>query len=600
MNKEAVFHINTENYIYPVSRNQLIIKIRTAKKEIKKCQVIYWNRTEEESQKTEILQVIHRDELFDYFQIKITFSQIARYQKYYFCLIDDENKTWYYGAEGLCSTVPSSHYFEYLYANVNDVISYPEWTEGTVYYQIFPERFCNGDKGNDPAHCVSWMETPDRENFMGGDLQGIIQKLSYLKELGIECIYLNPVFRADFNHKYATADYYEIDPVFGTAEVFENLVEKCHENGIKIILDGVFNHTGVHFPPFLDVLEKGEKSKYRDWFFINKYPPSITHHDYECVGAYKYMPKLNTANHEVQKFVIEVMDFWIQKYHIDGWRLDVADEVDSTLWQEARIYLKARYPDIVLIGETWGYGGRLLSGNEMDSVMNYMFRDAVLNYYALEQIEVTEFDYQINHMLALYKEENNQVMYNLIDSHDTARFLFTSRENREKLKIAAAFQILFEGSPAIYYGDERGMTGDNDPDCRRCMTWENQEGEEIFQWYQQLLSIRKKYRSIRRGDFKTVIADKDTDVYGFVRTCGQERTYVLIHKGKKVRQIACPVLETETCYRELIENKEYNSKTMETNCHFYNEDIMEYKAVIPIRMEPYSVKVITACKEEKS
>lgn len=599
VNQEAVFHINTENYVYPVSRNQLVIKLRAAKRDIKKCEIVYWNRTDEDKKKTEQLHVVHRDKLFDYYQIKLVFPKVTRYQKYYFCLEDYQERKWFYSTTGISMVTPEKHFFEYLYTNNNDVIQTPNWMKGIIYYQVFPERFCNGDRSNDPENCSSWGELPTRENYMGGDLEGIIQKIPYLKKLGIECIYLNPIFQGDFNHKYATTDYYEIDPIFGTKEKFKALVLECHKHEIKVILDGVFNHTGIHFAPFRDVVEKGNMSEYKDWFFINHYPITITHHDYECVGAYKYMPKLNTANQAVQKFVIEIMDYWIKEYKIDGWRLDVADEVDSSLWQEARNYLKDRYPNIALIGETWGYGGKLLLGNQMDSVMNYMFRDAVLDYYASEQIDVREFDSRINRMLGLYKEETNQVMYNLLDSHDTERFLFSCHEDDRKLKIAVAFQILFEGSPAIYYGDECGITGDNDPGCRRCMLWDDTVKQDIFEWYQKIIAIRKKYKSIRRGSFQSIVADDNNDIYGFVRTYKQERIYVLIHRGDTIQEIECPVMEKGKKYRELIEDVDYSSKDIREKSSFHNGDIMEYKSVIQIKMEPYSVKVISLLKEEK-
>lgn len=590
MKKEAIQHFNTEEYIYPVKRNELVFKIRCAKKNISKCILVYWDRTKPENQKKQELKCCYRDGLFDYFQGKIIFHQIARYQKYYFELTDCSGNMMYYTANGLQQVIPKSGFFEYLYVNGTDVITFPEWAKGVIYYQIFPERFCNGNHGNDPEGCKPWGTLPDREHHMGGDLQGIIQKIPYLKELGIECIYLNPIFEADFNHKYATTDYFKIDSQFGTEETFRELVDTCHSYGIRIVLDGVFNHTGVHFKPFQDVLEKQGKSRYVKWFHINHYPVEPSHHNYECVGAYKWMPKLDTSNPEVREFILKVMFYWIDHYGIDGWRLDVADEVDPSVWEEARIQIKEKYPDKILLGETWGYAGKMLRGNQMDSVMNYVFRDALRDYIAEKSISVTEFDSRLNHMLAYYKDETNCLLYNLIDSHDTERFLYLCREDKTLLKLAVAFQILFPGSPAIYYGDEVGMTGDNDPDCRRCMEWGENADKAVKNWYQKMIQLRKDYSCIRSGSFRTVIADETTDTYGFVRKDETGSCYVILHRGTKNCKIECPVLErgvfAEVLSGELLREEDIGE------AEFLNEDITEYKGKITLQMEPYSVKVI--------
>lgn len=594
MNEEAIFHVNMENFVYPIARNELVFQIRVAKQDIAACDIVYWNR-DDGIKKCERLGCAIRDKLYDYYRGKVKFKQVARYQKYYFILKDTVGHQQYYSTIGITDYEPTEYAFEYLYANGNDVIHYPDWTKGTVYYQIFPERFFNGDTANDPKECMKWGTAPTRENYMGGDLKGIQMKIPYLKELGIECIYLNPIFCSDFNHKYATSNYFKVDPIFGTNEDFRELVDKCHDNGIKVVLDGVFNHTGIHISFFEDLLENQSNSKYAKWYLTEKEKIDVSEKDYECVGAYKWMPKLNTANKEVREFVIKVMDYWISEYQIDGWRLDVADEVDSTVWQMARRVLKDRYPEIILIGETWGYGGTLVTANRLDSVMNYMFRDAVWDYFGKNRIDVEEFDQRINHMLAMYKEETMQVMYNLIDSHDTERFLYICKENKELYKLAIAFQILFIGSPAIYYGDEVGQTGANDPDCRRCMIWDETADVHLKKYYQQYIDIRRRHDCIRRGTFRTVLADNRTDTYAFVRSSDMEDLYVLIHKGGIEESIKCPVLQQGE-YEDCITHHKYVVGPKEKE--MYNGDIAEYQGVIPVNMPAYSVKVISHLKEE--
>lgn len=594
MNKEAVFHINTEEFVYPVSRKNVVFRIRTARKDIKLCSLVYWDRTKPKQKKKLTMVCYQRDELFDYFQCCVEFTKIARYQKYYFEITDLDGMKWFYTSNGLKNIAPDKAAFEYLYSNETDVFKEPDWINGVVYYQIFPERFCNGDSNNDPDLCEKWGTLPTRDNYMGGDLKGILLKLPYLKDLGIECIYLNPIFYGDFNHKYATTDYFQIDPMFGTKEVFKELVDKCHAQNLKLILDGVFNHVGIHFKQFQDVLEKQEQSEYANWFYINKFPFSISHHDYECVGAYKWMPKLNTGNPEVRKFIISVMDYWIKEFHIDGWRLDVADEVDPAVWQEARLALKGKYPSIVLIGETWGYGGKMLRGNQMDSVMNYLFRDSVIKYFAEQKISAVEFDHQINHMLAIHKEETNHAMYNLIDSHDTERFLFACNGNKSLLKLAVAFQMTFPGSPAIYYGDEVGITGDNDPDCRRCMEWGLNADESLLEWYRKLIHIHKSYSCFRKGKYRTIVADNTKDVFGFIRFDEESVCYVVINRSPNDTEICLPVIDAKEgeVFTDIITGDDFKCSKL-VKRELYNGDITEYVAQINMELEACSVKVIS-------
>lgn len=528
-----VIHNNTNDFIYPVKRNQLVVRLKASKGNYTSCSIQYWNRTTPEKRNEMQMNLFATDECMDIFEGKITFSQIARYQKYYFKLIDAKGTVTYVSSIGEMKDEPRDGFYEFLYANPNDCIVTPDWAKGCVYYQIFPERFYNGDTKNDPSETEAWGTKPSRDNYMGGDLAGIIEKIPYLKELGIECLYLNPIFKSDFNHKYATADYFTVDPVFGTNDDLGLLVKKCHEANIKILLDGVFNHVGVHFEQFEDVLLNGDKSRFKDWFFINNYPVNITHHDYECVGAYKYMPKLNTANPEVREFVLKVMEFWIKKYNIDGWRLDVADEVDGSVWSVARLLLKKKYPETLLLGETWGNGGNLLDGHKMDCVMNYCFRDAVKDYFGKKTISLKDFDERINHMIGLTRSVTNNVQYNLIDSHDTERFLFYCDEKKDRLKLAALFQMLFIGAPAIYYGDEVGMTGDNDPDCRRCMIWDEKVDKNLLEFYKEIIALRKKEKAIRLGDFK-VIARKDNEgIYAFERAYENEKVVAVFSESSE-------------------------------------------------------------------
>ena len=531
MNKEAVKHLNTEEYVYAKARDELVLRLRSAKQDLKSCKVIFFSRTSPEKLRYQSMQLMQTDQETDYFEAILHVEPVARYQKYYFELEDNAGNRYYLSPTGISETKPEIDYFEHLYTNPDDVISYPDWAKGAIYYQIFPERFCDGDETNNPKDTEPWGSTPTRENYMGGDLKGIYQKIPYLKKLGIEVIYLNPVFKGDFNHKYATKDYFHIDPIFGTNDDFARLVDELHKAGIRILLDGVFNHVGVHFDRFQDVVKRGKESPYFNWFLTTKTEDiQISHHDYECVGAYKYMPKLNTSNPDVRCFILEVMEYWIERYHIDGWRLDVADEVDMSVWQMAHMVLKPKYPNIFLLGETWGYGGKLVEDKKLDSVMNYMFRDAVRDYFGLEKCSGEEFCNRIGTMLGLYKKETADVLYNLIDSHDTERFLHYTGGNLNLLKLAAAFQMVCAGAPAIYYGDEVGVDGDNDPDCRKCMPWGENQNAELQEQYRQLIRLRKEHSCTRTGSCKVFMVDRENEVMAVEREDEREKLICLFHK----------------------------------------------------------------------
>lgn len=592
MNKEAIRHTGTYPDIYLKDRRTLVLNLRTAKKDITVCSAVHFARTSPGEKKYAAMKCVFRDGLFDYYQAELEFNHPARYRKYYFELQGTKERL-YLSARGLSREMPEDGLFEFLYANQTEVVHTPKWSRGQIFYQIFPERFGNGNRDLSPPDCREWGTPPTRENYMGGDLQGIIDHLDHLEALGAGCLYLNPIFQADFNHKYATTDYFNVDKCFGGNEKFRELVDNVHKRGMRIILDGVFNHTGVHFPQFADILEKQEASAYRDWYHITKFPVTISGECYECVGAYPYMPKLNTGNPEVRGMILEIMEYWISEYQIDGWRLDVADEVDESVWLEARIRLKGKYPEILLLGETWGAGLRLMDGLKMDAIMNYTFRDSVRDFFAYEKIDAKEFDARIQNMLAKYPEEMNQAMFLPLDSHDTERFLYFCRGDREKLKLAAAFQMTFVGSPSIYYGDEVGMTGGNDPDCRRCMVWdEEKQDKELLGYYQRLTALRKREGCIRTGKYAVNLCEGR--MYGFVRYDQKEEIYVLINGEKEERTANLPVFYKKR-YFDLETGREYEVLPVGER-KFRNSDMYSYEGMLTVPMGPLSVKIMKSDK----
>jgi glycosidase len=409
------------------------------------------------------------------------------------------------------------------------------WAKGTVGYQIFPERYSNGDPDNDPEVVEKWSGLPSRTNFFGGDLRGIINKFNYIKDLNIGVIYLTPIFYAPSNHKYDTIDYFTIDLSFGKIEDLRKLVKLCHDNDIKLVLDGVFNHIGYYSHQFQDVINKGRASRYWDWFYIYGENIDTDIVNYECVGYYKWMPKLNYSSKEVREYFLNVGEYWIKEAGIDGWRLDVADEVDFTFWQEFRKRIKSIDKNILLIGETWKNGIDMLRGDELDTIMNYRFRDAVIDYFAERTIGNKTFADRIESILFDYPYAAHNILYNLLDSHDTARFLTICKGDLNKLKLAVAFQMTFPGMPFVYYGDEIGMAGDTDPDCRRTMSWDS-SNNEILEFYKKIINLRSCSNALKYGGFKHI--NTNSEIYSFIRAYEDEAAIVLINNSEKDNQLS--------------------------------------------------------------
>lgn len=535
--REAIFHQCGGAYAYPVAQDCLLVQLRTAKNDIKEVQVVYGDRYRgADAVELATMYKYASDQLFDYYRVVL---KIATRKFRYMFLIDDGRERLWYNEFGFHSHRPMGYhsgYFHFPYIADADLFEVPDWMRDAVVYEIFPERFYNGDLSNDPESVKIWGEKPTGEmDFFGGDLQGVIAKLPYLEKLGIDCIYFTPIFAAITNHKYATSDYYQIDPQFGDAETFRRLVEEAHQRGIRIVLDAVFNHCGYYFAPFQDVVEKGADSPYRDWFYIHDFPVSTNPLNYETfAGTVWRMPKLRTSHPEVQAYLLGVAEYWIQEFGIDGWRLDVANEIDHAFWREFRKRVKAIKPDACIVGEVWHHSFEFLMGDQYDAVMNYHFRDAVIRFFGERSIGVDEFDAWLTLNRVTYRKQSVDVAWNLLGSHDTGRILNHLKHSKQALRLAYAFQMTYPGVPFIYAGDEIGMEGQDDPDNRRCMIWDEEaQDQNLLDTVSRLIQIRRQHTPLRRGEVRTVLKDEVLGVYAYERYTDEEKILVIIHNGLK-------------------------------------------------------------------
>lgn len=539
MNHAAVFHHAGGHYCYPKNQNELIINLKTGY-EVERVWLVSgdpfdagiaggaekWTGTTEE--------IFFKKDLKDQRWWTTTVKPPYKRLKYYF-ILKAEGKNYYYFENGFLTKEQIEEegrmlqYFNCPWMNESDISCTPEWVQHTVWYQIFPERFCNGNPKRNRPDTKSWECRPvTNREFFGGDLEGIISKLDYLKNLGITGIYLTPIFKSPSAHKYDTTDYYQIDETFGDRRVFKLLVEQAHRHGIRVMIDMVFNHCGSQFSRWCDVVEKGPESPYYDWFMVNQWPFPKEEKSTRDKRFYSFafmagMPKFNTNNPEVVEYLNDVCTYWVNEFDVDGLRFDVGNEVSHTFLRTLRTRLKKLKPDIYLLGEIWHDASAWLDGTQYDAVMNYPLTESINDFWLNDHMTRQDFAYMINRSYTMYREQNNQVLFNLLDSHDTNRLFTRTGENMDAFLQQLTVLFTMPGSPCIYYGTEIAMPGGHDPDCRRCMPWdkiENGDYELSMKMVRSLIHIRKNYSCCISPYFHFPAVDYDPRVIVYEKLSG--------------------------------------------------------------------------------
>ncbi|MCI3927690.1 alpha-glycosidase [Paenibacillus sp. TRM 82003] len=546
MLKEAVFHRPKLNWSFAYDAETIVLRLRAKRGDMRGVSVLYGDKFEPfERMKTADMQLYVSDELFDTWEVEVRpeYRRLA----YAFGLESGEEKVWF-SEKGFSQTPPTEFFglFEFPFLHASEVFQPPAWVKDAVFYQIFPERFANGDPSNDPEETLPWGGKPEWFNYFGGDLQGVLDHLDHLSELGVNAIYFTPLFQARTNHKYDTEDYLRVDRHFGDNALLKKLVDACHARGIRVLLDAVFNHAGGTFAPFLDVVEKGESSRYADWFHVRSFPLDVVDGvpTYDAFSFERHMPKLNTSNPEVQEYLLGVARYWIEEVGIDGWRLDVANEVDHAFWRKFRDVVKGANPEAYILGEMFHEAMMWLQGDQFDATMNYPFTGTVLDFVARDALDARGFADAIGRQLASYPRQVNEAMFNLLDSHDTPRLLTICGGDVRRLKLAVLFQLTYLGAPCIYYGDEVGMAGEGDPDCRRCMVWDPAaQDRELFAFYRNAIALRRRYAALRTGTFRFLRAEPGEALVVYERTGGGERFVLALSRGDAATAFAPPAAE---------------------------------------------------------
>jgi neopullulanase len=463
-------------------------------------------------------------------------------------------------------------------------IQTPDWVRDAVFYQIFPDRFARSSRIPPdvqpglarPDNLEAWDAPPTRHGFKGGNLTGVTDRLDYLKDLGINAIYFNPVFASTANHRYHTYDYYQVDPILGGNGALRELLDAAHRRGIRIVLDGVFNHASRGFFAFNHTLENGAHSPYVNWFHFNgewlrqgscpdPYPrrPRHGHEDSLSWVGYKgwwdlpALPKFNTQTPAVRSYLLDVAEHWVQ-VGIDGWRLDVPGDIDDdAFWREFRRRVKAANPEAYIVGEIWHQAQRWLRGDQFDAVMNYPVGLALLGWLVgpranwdemrhvgglsgYHPLDAAGFANRLDAILGWYDPAIAAVQMNLVDSHDTPRFLTMARGDRDAYKLAVLFLMTFVGAPTLYYGAEIGLRGGHDPGCRAAFPWDQEAWDhDLRAWVQRCIALRHQHPALRRGAYRRLHAAGDVMAFG--RSGQGETLIVAINAGSGAASLPLPV-----------------------------------------------------------
>ncbi len=440
----------------------------------------------------------------------------------------------------------------------------PEWVRDAVFYQIFPDRFARSLTVPKPSNLDAWGATPTYYGYQGGDLVGVTERLDYLRDLGVNAIYFTPVFQSASNHRYHTHDYERVDPMLGGNDALRRLLDEAHGRGMKVVLDGVFNHASRGFFQFHDILENGQNAAYLDWFSVSGFP--LHAYDSEKTPAYKAwwglpaLPKFNTDCPAVREFLWGIGRKWID-FGIDGWRLDVANEIDDDeFWREFRRRVRAGNPGAYIVGEVWHDAERWVNGGDMwDAVMNYQFTRACLAYFTggvvsedelrrtslhpLPSSDAETFQHAIERLQRIYRPNVTAVQLNLLGSHDMARFVTLARGDQAALRLATLFQMTYPGAPSIYYGDEIGLAGGHDPLNRGAFPWHKPESWDLdlLHTFQRYIALRHAHPALRRGTFRFLLAR--AGVIAYVRQYNEETVVVVINASKDSKHVDVPVSE---------------------------------------------------------
>ena len=546
--EEALYHDQSILYLSAPSEHILTVRFRTLKGDVERVLLHYgWNN----ESNTQEMSLLCSDEFFDYYECTVTAPAPIHY---YFEVIDGSSKIYYMNdCISKEKRVRGNKLFKIDSKELYSKFSLPEWAKFSVFYEIMPDRFFNGDPLNDPPKVRKWGKPPKPSSAYGGDLKGILLKLPYLKDLGVDAIYLTPLFKSPSFHKYDVRDFFSVDECFGDEESFATLVKEAHKNGIKVIIDGVFHHCGFSFEYFQDVVKNGQVSKYSNWFVIYKFPVfpfrykilnAVTRilpfelrwkirarfsPPYESFLRNYEVPRFNYNSNDVWNFILRVAEYWVKNFDIDGWRLDVAHGIPPQFWKIFRDKMKAIKPSIFIFGEVIFYSPLWFEEGCFDGATNYDLYNLVKAFFAEGSMGVRDFEKGLARLRFLQPPPYCFFMFNFLDNHDVSRFLSLCKGDKRKVKLALIFLFTYIGIPSFFYGDEVGITGKSMHGCRATMIWDERLWDaDLRSFYKTLISLRKM-EPLVTGMYKTILVNDEKNLLIYKRELGDDRVIVVLN-----------------------------------------------------------------------
>ena len=534
-----------------------------------------WILLEDEDFRPVELRKYAETDRFIFWGVQVEFrSQIAKFS---FAASTDDNLNLYFGTSGIANFISPSEKWVYDSSTfMRHTI--PDWVYGGVMYQIFPERFSNGDSTINPKNLVDWNSTPTRLGFHGGDLIGVLNNLDHIESLGVNILYLNPIFLSSSTHKYDAWDHFKVDPTLGGDDALKDLINECHNRDMKVVLDCSLNHVHPRHFAFQDLIQNGENSKYKEWFTVFDYPVRFIHRPHLYANTYKVgwdgnqeeykqyldktfketkvpveikdddgpivepsfkawwgvpdMPKINFESKEARQWALDVTKYWIENFDIDGWRMDVAKELDFSFWKEFRDIAHGANKDTLLISEIFGDTSQWLQGDRFDGTMNYSFRESMTDYFATKRITNKEFADSLANLYSMYSFEALSSCQNLLSSHDVKRFLNRCGNEKDGMLGAIFLQATFPGIAGIYYGDEIGLGGADDPFNREPFPWDDKKSWnlEILDHLKNLMKIKREHSIFKYGRFE--LLNEHNDFVAFRRILKDESMLCIINREK--------------------------------------------------------------------
>ena len=534
-----------------------------------------WILLEDEDFRPVELRKYAETDRFIFWGVQVEFrSQIAKFS---FAASTDDNLNLYFGTSGIANFISPSE--KWVYDSTSFMRhTIPDWVYGGVMYQIFPERFSNGDSTINPKNLVDWNSTPTRLGFHGGDLIGVLNNLDHIESLGVNILYLNPIFLSSSTHKYDAWDHFKVDPTFGGDNALRDLINECHNRNMKVVLDCSLNHVHPRHFAFQDLIQNGENSKYKEWFTVFDYPVRFIHRPHLYANTYKVgwdgnqeeykqylektfeetnvpveikdddgpivepsfkawwgvpdMPKINFESKEARQWALDVTKYWIENFDIDGWRMDVAKELDFSFWKEFRDIAHGANKDTLLISEIFGDTSQWLQGDRFDGTMNYSFRESMTDYFATKRITNKEFADSLANLYSMYSFEALSSCQNLLSSHDVKRFLNRCGNEKDGMLGAIFLQATFPGIAGIYYGDEIGLGGADDPFNREPFPWDDKKSWnlEILDHLKNLMKIKREHSIFKYGRFE--LLNEHNDFVAFRRILKDESMLCIINREK--------------------------------------------------------------------